>query len=87
MKKIVTVRHHILINHRKGHSLALNSHSSKKYSGIRGLKGVIYILTHTQIHNTWIQWSPFTLIPQLGLKTHACELVNELGIELELVSM
>ena len=34
MKKIVTVRHHVLINHRKGHSLALNSHSSKKYSGI-----------------------------------------------------
>ena len=25
---------HNLINHRKGHSLALNSHSSKKYSGI-----------------------------------------------------
>ena len=45
MKKIVTVRHHVLINHIKGHSLALNSHSSKKYSGIHGLKGGIYILT------------------------------------------
>ena len=61
MKKIVTVRHHVLINHRKGHSLALNSHSTKKYSGIHGLKDVIYILTIPRypIHGSSDAESPY----------------------------
>ena len=79
MKKIVTVRHHVLVNHRKGHLLALNSHNSKGYSGIHGLKGVIYILTIPRYTIHGSSESPY-FDYTAGTKD-SCELVNELGIE------
>ena len=92
MKKTVTVRHHhdFLINHGKGHSLALNSHNSKKYLGIHGLKYVIYILTmipRYPIHGSSDAESPY--FDSTAGTRDSCELVNEfdLGIGLERVSM
>ena len=90
MKKTVTVRHHVLINHGKGHSLALNSHNSKEYSGIHGLKDVIYILTmipRYPIHGSSDAESPY--FDSTAGTRDTYELVNEfdLGIGLDWVSM